>query len=187
MKTLSNSNYTQGIVSYIKLNFYEIECIEIALQSFYEKLKQNNLPALLIGLGDHHLQYLSAWLNKPMLKNQLRFDGSNSVVWPFTSSELVDWLVLVCAYCVDEDAIFMASAHAASCETSAYTDIYLDHCIPYSEDDDATYQHYSRFRHYYDEIITTYHEKLVKKLFAIQQQNYPLCSDFSTQPLSATA
>jgi hypothetical protein len=176
-------NSEPGVLTHVELNYHEVQCIEIALIGLAEIIRNNTLPDDLTAFSLNHLaaqlNYLRCWLNKPTLKSQLRLDGLNCVLWPFTSSELVDWLIHLCQACISEDAILIIAADATSCEYAQFSEIYLEDRESYSLVDDMTYQNFSAFQHYYNGIVTDNQAKLVRKLVLIQEQGYPTFSKYS--------
>lgn len=173
----------RGVLTHITLNYHEVVCIELALVGLTENIRNKNLPEALAGFSLAHLSaqlhYLNYWLNQPTLKSQLRLDGKNSVLWPFTSSELVDWLLRICQSCISEGAILIASAEAASCEYTEFAEMYVDGVDSYSLADYLSYSNFSAFQCYYNDIVATCQDTLVRKLTALCGQDYPLFPQFS--------
>lgn len=173
----------QGVLTHVTLNYHEVMCIEIALTGFAEKIRNKDLPTVFKGYRvdrlKAQLRYLQNWFDQPDLRAQLRLDGRNSVHWPFTSSELVNWLLPVCQSCIDEDAVLIVAADAACCEYADYADTYLYHENSHSLIDHMEYVSFSSFRDHYSDLVATYQAVLVRKLAAIQSQRYPLFPTFS--------
>ena len=167
-----------GVITHVELNYHEVQCTELALIGLAERIRNNDLPDNPAKPSMNHLKaqlnYLRHWLNQPALKSQLRLDGSNTALWPVTSSELVDWLLAICQSCINEDAILIAAADASCYEYAEFSETYLENNDSYSLADDMHYCHFSAFQHYYNDIVTTCQATLVGKLTQIQAQDYPL-------------
>lgn len=177
-----------GILTRVKLNYHELICIEIALIGLKDLVCQNWKEALPEALQKFtieqlkaQLRYLMDWLNKPMLKEQLRLDGNNTVWWPFTSSELVDWLLNICQSCINSDAIFVKACDSASIEYADFESLCLEHeeKLNYPLADDMEYSAISGWQDHYNYIVNAAETSLVRKLKAIQSQGYPLYPIFS--------
>ncbi|PIQ43264.1 MAG: hypothetical protein COV52_01985 [Gammaproteobacteria bacterium CG11_big_fil_rev_8_21_14_0_20_46_22] len=186
-----------GVLTHIELNYHELICIELALIGFEELIHQidqqgldvcyrnNIIPYGLMGVSVDHLKaqlrYLKHWANKPALKDQLRYDGKNTVSWSFTSSELVDWLLCVCQSCISIDAILIRTYDSASEEYADFKTLYLEHDEDqrYTLADDMQYSNISTWQHYYNDIVNTCQLGLVRKLATIKLQDYPLFPKFS--------
>jgi hypothetical protein len=175
----------RGVLTHVELNHHEFQCIEIALTGLEEMIRNNQVPVDLTDVTLSHLSaqlsYLKHWLDQPELKERLRFDGKNSVLWPCTSSELVDWLLRVCQSCINEDAILIMATNSASCEYADFAAMYLedDDSDVCSFADDMVYSNFSAFQCYYNDIVTTCRLTLIDKLTAIQAQGYPLFPRFT--------
>lgn len=163
-----------GVLTHLLLNYHEWQCIELALIGFTQHIRYQNMPVSLTGVSIDHLsaqrRYLTHWLYQPALKSQLRLDGNNRVQWPFTSSELVNWLLLICQSCISEEAIFIVAADAAGVEHIEWHDRYLEELNPLF----LSNRSFTLFQRYYRDVITTAQPSLIKQLSAIQQQDYPL-------------
>lgn len=174
VRILSNQSLS-GVITHIRLNYYELECIRLALIGLSEGIQSGVLSKSLTDIPlsslNAKLRYLNHWLHKPKLRSQLRLDGSNSVLWPLTSSELVDWLLLVCQSCINANAILIATFEVIGSEYTAYSDIYLENEIVSSN--------FSAFQHYYNDIVAVYQPILIDKLVDIQKQDYPLYPNFT--------
>lgn len=177
-----------GVLTQVKLNYHELVCIEIALIGLKDIVCQNwkeTLPEALSEFTVDQLEaqwrYLMDWLNKPVLKEQLRLDGNNTVWWPFASSELVDWLLNVCQSCVNSDAILVKAYESASAEYTDLESLYLEHeeKLNYPLMDDMQYSAISGWQAHFNEIVNATQSSLVRKLKAIQSQGYPLTPIFS--------
>ncbi len=167
-----------GVLTHVELNYHEVQCIELAFIGLAEYLRNNDLPDTLgtssLSTLKAQLNYLEHWLNQPALRAQLRLDGSNTVLWPVTSSELVDWLLAICQSCINEDAILIAAVDASGYETIQFSETTLENNDSYSWADDMHYCRFSSFQHYYNAMVIACQAKLVGKLVQIQVQNYPL-------------
>ena len=174
---------TVGVLTHIQLNYDEHQCIELALIGLTEIIRHNDMLSTLTNVSVDHLytqrRYLMHWLNQPMLTSQLRFDGKNRVWWPFASSELVDWLLWVCQFCINEDAILIAAADAASDEYAEWTETVLTYLDHHSLAKHGYDSNFSQFQRYYNGIVARYQTSLIEKLAAIQAQDYPLYPRFS--------
>lgn len=174
------TNEQSGVITHIMLNYHEVQCIEIALIGFEECIRQQVLPEVLSGINANHLfarlSYLRNWLHQSDCKSRLRFDGANSVLWPFTSSELVDWLLPLCEHCITQDALTIVSIEAANYDYADYSNFYLEDDESYSLADNMMYCHYRGFRDYYNDIIKSNQATIVDKLKTIQKNGYPLHS-----------
>jgi len=171
-------NSKSGVLTHVELNYHEVQCIELALIGLAEHIRNNDLPDNPAKPSMNHLKaqlnYLRHWLNQPALRAQLRLEGSNTVLWPFTSSELVDWLLAICQSCITIDAILIAAADASCYEYAEFSETYLENNDNYSLADEMHYCNFSAFQHYYNDIVTSCQATLVGKLMRIQAQNYPL-------------
>ncbi len=196
-KTTKNQPITltgqaDGLLTQVRLNYPELVCIELALLGLEDMIRQiaqrgldeycreNTMPDSLIGLSMGHLKarlrYLRRWLDKPAFSRQLRYDGMNTVLWPFTSSELVDWLCQICQSCITRDAILLKAYESASEE---FTDVArqfsaYDNQQGCSLVDELCYSNIRGWQDHYSDIANTCQSTLVRKLVAIQQQGYPL-------------
>ncbi len=164
-----------GVITHIRVNFYEVECIKLALIGFSNGIKNEILPKQLSGIDLNYLKaqlrYLKDWFHNLDQIATLQQDGSNEVLLPFTSSELVDWLLPVCQSCVDNTAVLFASTENFSTEFA-----------PKSSADlvkDVVLAQLRLILKYYYQLAQTYQQKLVDKLIAIQQQDYPLYPIFT--------
>jgi hypothetical protein len=182
--SLTQYPYIPGVITYIALNYYEIECIELALTGLSELLRQHKRPKALtryrLDQLSAQLRYLKHWLDKPELKWRCRVDGKNSVYWPITSSEIVIWLRDICQFCINEDAILVASADAANYEYTEYVDLCLEDNDTNSLTDSIAYETIHAFQSYYNKIISNHQKILVQKLSLICEQDYPLYPDFAS-------
>lgn len=167
-----------GVVTHVSLNAHDVACIELALQGFAQCIHDQHFPEALAGFDatqlSAQLRYLQCWFNQPALKAQLRLDGSNSVLWPFTSSELVDWLSLVCGSCITKDAILIAAANAARHEYAEFTHMYSENVTRYSLADYLEYSNFSACQCYYHDIVDSCQGTLLGKLAALKAADYPL-------------
>lgn len=175
---------SQGVITHVRLNRHELVCIELALIGLAEALQQNNVAQpLLTNANVSHLSaqlcYLQRWMDNPELKSQLRNDGKNTVLWPCTSSELVDWLLLACQYCISEDAVLITAANAASVEYQDYAELYANNDYNHSLSDELSYENFAAFQCYYNEIVKNCKENIITKLAFIRDNDYPLFPMYS--------
>jgi len=150
-----------GVLTHIALNQNEVTCIEIALIGLAERIRCGDVSALFAGDPPARLKaqlcYLSHWINHPTLRAHCRSAQDQPVWWPFTSSELVNWLACVCQSCIDRDAVFIMAA-----------------CTVGGEAMDSASAEFRTYQHHYQAIVMTHQAVLMEKLAAIQAQGYPL-------------
>ena len=166
-----------GVLTHVELNHHEVQCIELAFIGLAECIRNKNLPDNLAKHSVNHLKaqlhYLRYWLHNPALKSQLEL-GSNTALWPVTSSELVDWLFAICQRCINEEAILIAATEASCYEYARFSEVYSENNESYSLADYMYYCSFSALQAYYNDIVTSHQATLVAKLARIQAQGYPL-------------
>ena len=137
---LSTLNYasTLGVIAELSVNANEVKCLEMAL--FFLTVQLNKSDFQFHDLRDYRLRYISNWINSSRLKNQLRSDGLNTVIWAVMDIEDIKWLALALEVGITEDVIISMAADDANYER--------DMAVMYEDDIDLNGQ-YQAFHNYY--------------------------------------
>ncbi|MBX9706194.1 MAG: hypothetical protein K2Q14_04640 [Gammaproteobacteria bacterium] len=161
-----------GVITHIALKSSEVEYIELALLSVELRIANSTeLDVFIYDSTDRiyaKLDYLKHWLNNPEFKSKMQCFDQNSVVWPFASSELVDWLLEVCQHRISDGALDYQAAMGAD-----------SMCIRYPDDDidsanDPWHHAFSLCREGYAAIRALHQSALKDKINYIKSQGYPL-------------
>lgn len=156
-------HFTQaiGALGYLSLNYNEVKCLEMAIYFLSSQLNNQNPHPFFTDLRNHHIRYLTEWLDNADLRKHLRFDSTNKVMWAITCSEDTEWLILALEVGLTEDTIIAMAADDANYEK--------DIEIGYAETDDefrlaeaSFYTRYRAFHQYYYQISYSKYELLAQ-------------------------
>ena len=150
----------------LAINYHELKCLEMGLYFLKDQLTQKKRHRCFAALRDYHVRNIEQRLSNQSLQSVLRFDGTNSVLWPVVSSEDTFWLMAALKVGIyeEETIIAMASDDAA---------FERDMAIQYADtNEDVTlaesmfYESIRAFHDYYCHIAKC-RDSLIKKLKAI--------------------
>lgn len=148
-----NCASTLGIIAELSVNANEVKCLEMALYFLTEQLNKSKSDFRFHDLRDYRLRYISNWINSSRLKNQLRSDGLNTVIWAVMDIEDIKWLALALEVGITEEVIISMAADDANYER--------DMAVMYEDDIDLNGQ-YHAFHNYYCSIARLKTGLLVK-------------------------
>lgn len=142
-----------GMIDELLVNANEVKCLEMALYFLSEQLKKSKPDLRFQHFRDYRFRYMGDWINNSRLKNQLRSDGLNSVVWIVTDMEDIKWLILALEVGITEDVIISMAADDANYDR--------DMAVMYGDDIDLN-SHYYDFHNYYCSIARLKSALLIK-------------------------
>lgn len=155
-----------GIIGSITINYADVQCLEMAYYYLQSKVNEPRQRFGLLTLSPDVLHNLDYWLKLSPYRDSLKLDGSNSVMWPFTSFFDVEWFLRGLKYGINEDTITAMAADQANYD--------IDMANLYAEDSEGCYSladvayndsFRSAYQYYCD--IATRKAGLIKQLHAI--------------------
>ncbi len=150
-----------GAIGYLSLNYNDVKCLEMAIYFLTEQLYTQRPHPFFTDLRDYHIRYLTHLLSNRNLRNQLRFDGTNKVMWPITCSEDAEWLALALEVGIMEDTIIAMAADDANYERDMAT-MYAETDKDFRFAEESFNNHYRTFHQYYCQISHSKYELLTQ-------------------------
>ena len=163
---LTKSNSAIRGLGLLDINYHELKCLEMGLYFLTSQLNQQKRHRCFTALRDYHVRNIQHWLSNQSLKSVLRFDATNSVLWPVISSEDAFWLIAALKVGIHEEEtiIAMASDDAAFERDMAIK--YADTDEDFTLADSGFYESLRAFHNYYC-LMAKCRNSLVDKLKAI--------------------
>lgn len=152
----------------LSVNYYEAECLEMALSFLSEQVNKIVPDADFIGLRLEHLQDLGYWFNSNIRKSYLRNNLHSSWVGCIPHVELVKWLVLALEKGMTEQTVMMMATDMANYEK----DMWMMSAKSADEEAEALARYQVWYRNHYAlyQRAASYKDKLLVKLKRILQE-----------------
>lgn len=151
----------------LTVNYYEAECLEMALSFLSEQVNKIVPDIDFIGLRLEHLQDLAYWFNSNIHKSYLRKDLDSHWTGWIHHAEQVKWLVLALEKGITEQTVMMMATDMANYEK----DMWMMTAENAAEEAEALPKYPVWYRNHYAiyQRAASYKDKLLVKLRRIWQ------------------